>query len=198
MTSLMRFVVQTLDMPKQSRWMRKWLALRVPPGLGVWEGAAQVSGAEDDGGAAFAGAEGDFVGDEDAFIEEHAHGRGQAEGGDSANGVARGGQQLVFGGRGEARLAEVPAQRAPRDLVATGNQDHDKFPLAHSKDDAADDLLGLLAALDGGLLQRRDGAGMAEEAMRDAQRGQGARNGRAIGSGRHAVSQPRAATTAVQ
>ena len=62
------------------------------------QGAAQVGGGEDDGGAADAGADGDFLRDEDIGIGEGAQRLGQAEGGDGSAGVACEAQDFAFAG----------------------------------------------------------------------------------------------------
>jgi hypothetical protein len=63
----------------------------------------------------------------------------------------------------------VDAQGGPGDLRRTRGQDHDEIAGAEAEDQAADHLLGALASLEGGLLERRNGPRVAEDSMPDAE-----------------------------
>ncbi len=104
---------------------------------------------------------------EDIGIGERTQRLGQAEGGDGSARVAGESQDFAFAGGRQPFLAEIAAQFSPVDLLRAGDQGQDELLLREAEEQAADDLLRLLAAFAGGLFQGFDGAGMDKDTVGD-------------------------------
>jgi hypothetical protein len=134
------------------------------------EGAAKIGAGEDYRGVADTRAQGDLVLLEDALINQDAHGLGETKGRDGSGLVAGALEDLFFGSHGDAGEAEMVAQGRPGYLIWTRDQDHDEIigiflAAGNAEDDAADNLLRALAALNGGLLKGFDRVGMGKDAV---------------------------------
>ncbi len=142
---------------------------------------AQVGGFQDDRHPALPGAERNLLGRENVLVSQDAQGRGQPKRGYRPWPVAGDSQDFIFISHGQPRLAEVAAQGRPGNLGRACDQHHQKFPRADPKNDAADDLFRALSALAGSLFERSDRPGVPEDAMGQAEGGQGQGNRRLFG-----------------
>ena len=145
------------------------------------QGGLKVGLGEDDGGAEDARPYGDLVGREAAVVDQDAQRLQQPERGDAAHAMPGHLLHLLLPGHGDAGGRQVLAQRGPADDGGGRREHQDEgaergraaAALGDPEEDAADDLAGSLAALQGRLGEGGGDVGVREGSEAGQRGGEG-------------------------